>query len=837
MTATGDPPDPLESYRAKRALEQTPEPPGGAAPVAGRRYVMHKHAASHMHWDLRLEFDGVLMSWAVPKGASFDQADKRLAVHVEDHPIEYGEFEGIIPEGNYGAGAVIIWDKGSWIPVEDPTEGFRKGKLLFELRGYKLRGNWTLVKIKKSERDWLLIKERDGWLTPGGRELSEASVRSGLTVEELRDGVTPADRVREWLAPHAMPVAPATLDRVEAMLAETAEEPFTRDGWLFELKLDGYRILASKEGDEVRLTTRSGRDASASFPEIAAAVRGLPYRRFLLDGEVVAADAEGRPSFQRLQQRARFLRPAEIGRASMENPVSYHAFDLLAFEESDLRDLPVLDRKAALRRFLPPVGPIPYLDHFEREGEALFAEVRRMGLEGIVAKQADSRYRAGRSPSWLKIRSDRTEDFVVVGHTAPKGSRAGFGALHVADYLAGELTYAGRVGSGFDEATLNEVMAQLEPLRRETPACAGPVPDDRTATWVAPELVCEVRFKEWTDEPLLRQPVFLRLRDDKPPAECVRADRTLAEVAVSTEPERSVPPEVRFSNLDKVFWREEGYTKGALVEYYRAIAPWLLPWLRDRPVVLTRYPDGIEGKSFFQKDAPKFIPEWLRTERMWSEHARRDIDYFVCDDLPSLLYLANMATIPLHVWASRIAALDRPDWCVLDLDPKGAPLTQVVEVALAVRALCLEIGLPSYVKTTGSSGLHVLLPLAGLFSYDQSRSFGELLSRVIVAEHREIATITRTIERRDGKVYLDFVQNGHGRLLVSPYSVRPLPAAPVSMPLTWDEVSHALDLRDYTMINAPVRMAALAGDPCLAVLGDRPDLISVLEKLQARLGE
>ena len=306
---------------------------------------------------------------------------------------------------------------------------------------------------------------------------------------------------------------------------------------------------------------------------------------------------------------------------------------------------------------------------------------------------------------------------------------------------------------------------------------------------------------------------------------------------MSPQPKRSVPREVRFSNLDKVFWREEGYTKGDLVEYYRTIAPWLLPWLQDRPVVLTRYPDGIEGKSFFQKDAPKFIPEWLRTERMWSEHARRDIDYFVCDDLPSLLYLANMGTIPLHVWASRIAALDRPDWCVLDLDPKGAPLTQVVDVALAVRALCLEIGLPSYVKTTGSSGLHVLLPLAGLFSYDQSRSFGELLSRVIVAEQREIATITRTIERRDGKVYLDFVQNGHGRLLVSPYSVRPLPAAPVSMPLTWDEVTHGLDLRDYTMINAPARMAALAGDPCLPLLDDRPDLIRVLEELQARLGE
>jgi bifunctional non-homologous end joining protein LigD len=833
MTATGDRPDPLEPYRAKRSLERTPEPAGAVGAGAGRLYVMHQHAATNLHWDLRLELDGVLLSWAVPRGPSFDQADKRLAVHVEDHPVEYGDFEGMIPEGNYGAGAVIIWDRGSWVPVEDPGEGLARGKLLFELRGYKLRGRWTLVKMKKTEKEWLLIKERDAWMTPGGRAVPHTSVLSGLTVEALRDGHDPGTPLRRELDRLAAPRRRVAAGDVELMLAETAEAPFTREGWLFELKMDGYRVLAARQGDRVTLLTRNGRDATRVFPEIARAVAALPYREFILDGEVVAADDEGRPSFQRLQQRARFLRTPDIRRATVENPVTYYAFDLLAFEDRDLRSLGARDRKALLRRLLPPVGPLPFLDHFETEGEALYAQVERMGLEGIVAKKADSAYRAGRSPHWLKIRSDRTDDFVVVGFTAPKGSRTGFGALQLADLVDGALTYAGRVGSGFTAADLAVLRDRLEARRRAAPACGGPVPDDPETTWVEPELVCEVRYKEWTEEPLLRQPVLVRWRDDKPPGDCVRRVRAAPDLAEPEEP--PVAREVRFSNLDKPFWPGEGYTKGDLIAYYRAVAPWLLPWLRDRPVVLTRYPDGIGGKSFFQKDAPKFIPDWIRTERMWSEQARREIDYFVCDDLPSLLYLANMASIPLHIWGSRVATLERPDWCVLDLDPKEAPFGHVVEVALALHALCGEIGLPHYVKTTGSTGLHVLVPLGRQFTYEQSRAFGELLARVIVAEHREIATLTRVIERREGKVYLDYLQNGHGRLIVSPYSVRPLPAAPVSMPLRWEEVTPALALRDHTIRTAPGRMAALGADPVLPVLDEVPDLLAALAGLQRRL--
>ncbi|HEX9755614.1 MAG TPA: DNA ligase D [Gemmatimonadales bacterium] len=839
-------PDPLETYRAKRALDRTPEPGGAVGRAAGRLFVMHQHAATRLHWDLRLELDGVLKSWAVPREPSFDQADKRLAVHVEDHPVEYGDFEGIIPEGNYGAGAVIVWDRGSWIPIEDPNEGLEKGKLLFELRGYKLRGRWTLVKIKgkggggggrggggggNTGKEWLFIKERDAWMTPGGREVPQTSVLSGLTVEDVRDGRDPAAGLREELERLGAPRGRVRVQDLEPMLAETADAPFTRKGWLFELKLDGYRIFAVRDGDQAMLRTRNRRDATATFPEIAKAIEALPYSYMLLDGEVIAADEQGRPSFQRLQQRGRFLRVPDIRRAAVENPVTYYAFDLLAFEDWDLRPLPLTQRKALLRRVLPPVGPLPFLEHFEEQGEALFERVQDMGLEGIVAKRADSAYRGGRSPHWLKIRSDRTDDFVVVGFTAPRGSRAGFGALQVADYVDGTLTYAGRVGSGFSAEQLAEWRSRLEALRRETPPCKGPLPANGETTWVEPELVCEVRFKEWTDDDLLRQPVFLRLRDDKAPSECVRETR-LTDV---TEPEEV--PEVRtvaFSNLDKVFWKEEGYTKGDLVAYYRAISPWLLPYLRGRPVVLTRYPDGIDGKSFFQKDAPKFIPEWLRTERMWSEDARREIDYFVCDDEPSLLYLANLASIPLHIWASRVETLDRPDWCVLDLDPKGAPFPNVIAVARALHELCEEIGLPSWVKTTGSTGLHVLLPLGRQFSYEQCRSFGELLSRVIVDEHREIATLTRVIERREGKVYLDYLQNGHGRLIVAPFSVRPLPGAPVSMPLRWEEVRPGLESRDYTIRTAPARMERLGDDPMRPVLSEVPDLMAVLATLKER---
>lgn len=842
-------PDPLSAYRAKRSLDQTPEPGARAAPTGGAGgglFVVHKHAARNLHWDLRLEMRGVLQSWAVPKGPSRNPADKRLAVHVEDHPIEYGDFEGIIPEGNYGAGAVIVWDRGRWVPLEDPALGFEKGKLLFELKGYKLKGVWTLVKIKKGVKEWLLIKEKDAEASADGTTFPEGSVLSGLTVEELKEGKNRTAGIVKELTRLKAPRRAVGAVAAAPMLAETREGPFTKTGWLFELKLDGYRVRTGREEGRALVVSRNGHDLSASFPEIARVVAALPYEGLVLDGELVVLDDRGHPSFQRLQNRAQTSRPFEVRRVSVESPATLYCFDLLAFEGFDLRPLPLTTRKKILEQILPRASALRYSEHFETKGEALYEQVVGLGLEGIMAKKADSGYRAGRSPNWLKIRADRTGDFVVVGFTRPKGSRAGFGALHLGAYQDGELTYIGRAGSGFTAKELKDVAARLEETKRAKPAVKGPLPKDKDTTWVEPELVAEVRYKEITGDHLLRHPVFVRFRDDKPASECV-LDRSGESGVVPVEaggdspvPDSDhsplpTPREVVFSNLQKKFWPDEGYTKGDLVEYYRAISPWLLPYLQDRPVVLTRYPDGIAGKSFFQKDAPVFAPEWLRTERMWSEDTQREIDYFVCDDVESLLYLINLGTIPLHVWGSRAASLERPDWCILDLDPKEAPFVHVVTLAKSAKRLCDDIGLPAFIKTSGSTGLHVLIPLGRQCTYEQCRQLAGLLARVIAAGDPEIATITRQVGKRGGRVYVDYGQNGHGRLLVAPFSVRPLPGAPVSMPLAWREVTPKLDIRAYTIKNAPGRMNRLADDPLRPVLVLQPDLVHALERLQSRL--
>jgi bifunctional non-homologous end joining protein LigD len=803
-------------------------------------FIVHMHAATRLHWDLRLEMEGVLRSWAVPKGPSANRADKRLAVNVEDHPMEYGDFEGIIPEGNYGAGEVIVWDRGVWVPLEDPFEGFKKGKLLFELKGYKLRGKWTLVKLKKGVKEWLLIKEKDQYVSDAA--YSDESVLSGMTVEELRAAKDRAAPLKKDLDKLGAPKRAVRVADTELMLAEPREQPFSKAGWVFELKLDGYRLRAAREDGEAKLVSRNGHDMTAEFPEIARAVAALPYEGLILDGEIVVADDAGRPSFSRLQNRAKLSRLPEIKRAAVETPATFYVFDLLAFEGYDVRPLPLVKRKAVLAKLLPRAGALRYSDHFETKGEDLYEHVVQLGLEGIMAKKADSPYRGGRSANWLKIRADRTDDFVVVGYSRPKGSRGGFGALHLAGYRDGKLTYAGRVGSGFDAKQLEEVSAKLEASVRPTTPCeAGPVPEGAEHMWVEPTLVAEVRYKEVTPDGVLRQPVFMRFRDDKEPKDCViqgdgRREKDEAVPPESTSPISPLPRDVVFSNLEKVFWPEEKYTKGDLIEYYRAISPWLLPYLKDRPVVLTRFPDGITGKSFFQKDAPGFIPEWLRTERMWSEDTQREIDYFVCDNLESLLYLANMGTIPLHVWGSRAATLEQPDWCILDLDPKDAPFANVVKVARVVKDLCDEIELPAFIKTSGSTGLHVMLPLARLVTYEQARQLGGLLARVVATELPDIATVTRQVGKRGGRVYLDYVQNGHGRLLVAPFSIRPLPGAPVSMPLEWREVTPKLDIRKFTIKNAPARMNRLEADPLLPVLEVQPDLVRALERLAERAG-
>lgn len=837
---------PLADYHAKRSLDRTPEPGGGTVSSAGSLFVIQKHAATRTHYDFRLELDGVLLSWAVPKTPSYDQTVKRVAIHVEDHPLEYGRFEGVIPEGNYGAGPVIVWDTGAWVPVKDPHQGLEEGKLLFELRGHKLRGRWTLVKMKKTEKEWLLIKERDGLEGPE-RELPEESVFSGLTVEQLGDGYDPAGPILEALDALGAPEAELDPSSIEPMLAEARERPFSDPAWVFELKYDGYRIMAGLENGVARLISRNGNDLTASFPEVARALEALPFSDLVVDGEVVVHDERGIPSFQRLQKRARLSRPIDIDRAAIELPATLYLFDCPAFHGRDLRRLELLDRKAILRRILPPVGPLRFSDHIPERGTEMYERVAAMGLEGVVAKKADSPYRAGRSADWLKVRADVSDDFVVIGWTEPRGGRSGFGAIDLAAYDDGTLVYAGRVGSGFSDAQLDEVSAALaaaeiggsEGEPDGAPVVEG-VPEGGEHHRVDPERmpdglrVVEVRYKEWTEEGLLRQPVFLRFRDDKAPAACLKRV-PVANLDIHVD-RREEGRDVRFTNTDKVFWPDAGFTKGDLIGYYEAIGPWILPYLKDRPLVLTRYPDGIDGKSFYQKDAPDWAPDWLRTVTLWSEGSERELSYIVADNVESLLWVANSGAIPLHVWHSRVRNLQKPDWCVLDLDPKEAPFDHVIDVARALHEMCDEIGLPHFAKTSGSSGIHVLVPLGGQFTYEHSRTLAHLLAQVVVAEHGEIATLHRVIDRREGKVYLDYLQNGHGKLIAAPFSVRPKPGAPVSMPLAWGEVKHGLEILDFTLGNAVKRMEELGQDPLRPVLDVQPDLLAALGRLHERLG-
>ncbi|MGI8400333.1 MAG: DNA ligase D [Gemmatimonadaceae bacterium] len=855
--------DGLDTYRAKRSPDRTPEPMGAVSAVPGNLFVVHKHAARNLHFDLRLEMDGVLRSWAVPKGPSYDMADKRLAVKVEDHPIEYGDFEGNIPHGNYGAGGVIVWDRGEWVPLEPWREGLEKGKLLFELKGYKLHGKWTLVKIKKSDKEWLLIKERDSYVQSPGDQFPEQSVLSGLTVEEIMAGDGPGAAIKRALEQSSALRAHVDAKKVEPTHCETSDVAFTREGWLFELKLDGYRLIASKSKGEALLLTRNGNDYTGVFPEIARAVKALPYDDVIIDGEVVVSDEKGIPSFSRLQKRGRLSSAIEIRSAAVELPSTFYAFDLLAFEGFDLRPLPLLDRKRFLMEAVPKLGALRWLDHIETEGEAFLAQVTAMGLEGIVAKKSDSVYTGGRSKLWLKIKAEKTGDFVIAGFTAPKGSRSHMGALQLADLVNGTLVYAGRVGTGFDDDLLKELKSLLDPIVRKDPGCAGPaptpgaeplkasaIPDTKTTTWVDPVHVCEVKYREWTPDGVLRHAAFVRLRYDKRAHECERQGWVSAELngtpeitsgedegGASSDAPPSPPPKAptqkstAFTNLKKIYWPADKYTKGDLIDYYRAASKWMLPYLANRPVVLTRFPDGIDGKSFYQKDAPVFAPDWMRTVPIWSEDTQREIRYFICDGEEELLYLANMGSIPLHIWASRDGSLELPDWCVIDLDPKEAPFSDVIRCAEVLRRVCESVGMPSYVKTTGKTGLHILLPLGRQCTYEQSRMLGELLARVVLRELSDIATITRHVTKRGDKVYLDYLQNRHGQTIVAPFSVRPLPGATVSMPLVWDEVSSSLDPRDFTIKTALGRMDRLGADPVSDVLESMPDLPEVLNRL------
>jgi bifunctional non-homologous end joining protein LigD len=631
------------------------------------------------------------------------------------------------------------------------------------------------------------------------------------------------------------------------------------------------RVRASRDEDRVVLIGRSGEDVTARYPEVATALRELAAPRFLVDGEIIAEDERGHPSFQRLQARMGLTKPRDIAAAAPKVPVRAIFFDLLGVEGHDVRGLPLRERQELLARVLPPLATAQRSTHLIGHGKAFFAAAGEMGLEGIVAKRLESKYAGRRTPDWIKVKCDRRQEFVIGGYT--EGARVGFGALHVGVYEGNRLIYVTKVGTGFDDAKIVAIMELLMPLSRAASPFAERSPAGRGHRWVEPRLICEVRFTEWTRDGGLRHPTFMGLRDDKKPEECVRetlvpfeaadpshdpapakGDSTTSDLSPARAVSRQVgatPPmaaakataaqavhitdpkkiqTVHITNPKKIFW-PDGTTKGDLVAYYETVAPLLLPYLRDRPVVLTRYPDGIEGKSFFQKDAPVYVPDWVRTEVVPAGGGERDIRYFVIDDLESLRYIANLGTIPLHVWSARAGSLEHPDWMVLDLDPKEAPFVHVVQVARALKTILDRLELPSTIKTSGATGLHVLVPMGRRYTHEESRTFARLLAMLTVEAVPEISTITRAIGGRSGKVYVDFGQNGRGNTIVSPYSVRPRPGATASCPLRWDEVTARLDPARFTTRTIPKRFEEME-DPMISVLGPGVDMAAAIAAIQ-----
>jgi bifunctional non-homologous end joining protein LigD len=772
--------DRLRDYRRKRTPGKTPEPQARAQPRARARpnspvFVVQRHQARALHYDLRLERDGALASWAVPKGVPLEPGEQHLAVHVEDHPLEYGAFEGEIPKGEYGAGTVEIWDRGTYELLEEK----KNGGLTFRLDGERLQGTWALIPAHLSgqEKNWLLLRKRD--------ETAKASARGST-------------------------------DRYRPMLSTPVKELPGGDGWLFEPKWDGYRALAYIRGGEVELQSRTGRsDLTKRFDAIARALpRAVRTPDCVLDGEVCAVDESGRASFSAMQQGAGTL--------------VYYVFDLLEQDGEPLVDLPLTERRKRLKKLLGRSQTVAFTDTFD-DGEALLDAAAKQGLEGVMAKRADSLYEQRRSRHWLKVKVRPRQELVVAGYTKGQRRRERMGALVLAVHERGGLRWAGNVGTGFTEDTIDKLLARLKRLERpDSPLATVPkMPRVRKSDvrWVEPELVVEVEFAEWTHDGHLRSPSFLGVRDDKLPEEVRREEPFPTEIKKGKRA-------LKFSNLDKVFWPEEGITKGDLLEYYREIAPTILPHLRDRPFTMKRYPDGIDGKFFFQKDAPKHMPEWIPTRRFEvstreSPRQRRMIDAPLVNDELALLWMVNMACIDMNTWYSRVDKPDRPDWVLFDLDPSpdvGFP--EVVEVALLVKSLLDGLGVEGCPKTSGADGMHVLVPIARRSTYAQAREFCEIIARTLASTHRGLVT-TEWVRRKRRGVLIDANQNGEGKTIASAYSVRPRPGAPISTPLRWDEVKAGLDPADFGM-DVVLRRVAKEGDLFSGALEGRQSLAQAL---------
>ena len=804
----------LDKYRSKRDFQETDEPSGDhqESPTGSFRFVVQKHQARRLHYDLRLEMEGVLRSWAVPKGPSLDPSEKRLAIQVEDHPLEYGDFEGVIPPGQYGAGQVIVWDRGIFECLggeKDPIRAWSEGKLDLRLDGHKLKGMWLLIRLKGGEENqWLFFKKDDEFADPGTEitQTAPQSVLSGREVQEVQEGDSPT-----WNSPvrrslEELQIQPREIRRqVKPMLATLADEVPEGGHWGYELKYDGVRAVAVKNKEGIQLYSRNLKPLDQQFPEIVEELSGVRCNSFCLDGEVVALDEKGRSRFQLLQRRIGRPDPSAIRKLQEEVPVYYYVFDLISCEGFDLRGVTLAERKKILRALDLPGRSLRLTESVRDQGREFLRLACQEGLEGIVAKDLTSTYQSRRGRQWLKIKCRKELEFVILGYTLPSGSRRYFGALLLGLFENGNLVYVGKTGTGFEQATLKQLRGQLKKIAQAQSPLRSVPEELGVKEWVKPELVCQVRFNEWTEQGRLRAPVFVGLSPDRNPQECRR--ETAAEDFEGEELSYEFA-----SNLNKVFWPGEGYTKADLLRFYHQIADVLVPYLTDRPMVLERFPDGIAGESFYQKNAPDFLPEWIPTVEVPSGSAGKVIRYILCNDRKTLVYLANLGCIAMHPWSSRVDQLDHPDFLIIDLDPsEGVPFAVVTQVALKVKQVIDAVGLESYPKTSGATGVHILVPLDPLYSYDDIRNFAEIIARLTVDGLEEIATIERSTEKRKNMVYVDYLQNGRGKTIVSPYCLRPRPGAPVSAPLEWSEVGPGLRPDSFTL-NTILRRLDSKGD-------------------------
>jgi bifunctional non-homologous end joining protein LigD len=828
----------LEKYKTKRKFNDTPEPKGKKKVSAGPlRFVVQKHAASHLHYDFRLELDGVLKSWAVPKGPSLNPSEKRLAMMVEDHPYDYRTFEGTIPKGNYGAGEVIVWDEGFYSAPEISErraaeqalkKGLDKGDLKFVLYGHKLRGEFVLAKIKgKEDNAWLLIKKKDRYASSRDVREDDRSVRSS---RRLPDPIKDKPAIKKVAL--GAGVKAAMPHNVKPMLATLVEEPFDRKGWIFEMKHDGFRAVSEiSPGRKPVIYSRNNLPLNTRFPEIAEAL-GEISETAVLDGEIVSVDEKGISRFQLLQNFHR----------EPQGKLRYYVFDVLYLNGRDLRDLPLRERKRILRDVLPDSEVVRYSDHIEEQGRDFYREARKIGLEGVIAKNEESPYRTGkRSSDWLKIKIVNEQEAVIAGFTAPRGSRKNIGALVLGVYEGDDLIYIGHTGGGL-EKKLEMLHDKLLKLKTDTTPFRRVPKTNMPVTWVLPKLVCQVKFQEWTSGGHMRQPIFLGLREDKKPEEVRREKPALKEEKLQqADHPNGVPKKggvlidghvVELSNLDKVYWPKEKYTKRDLISYYREIAPVILPYLIDRPESLHRHPNGIEGESFFQKDVDHMPPPWVGVAEIYSESNGKNIRYLVCQDEATLAYMANLGCIELNPWLSRADALERPDFALFDLDPEKIGFAAVVQAAQEVHRVLDSLEVPSFVKTSGATGLHIVVPLGAKYEYDQSKQFAEIVMRLVNRTLKKTTSVERSPEKRQRKVYLDFLQNRKGQTMAAPYCVRPRPGAPVSMPLEWKEVKKGLDPSKFTIRNALLRVDKKEDlwEPLQEAEG--VDMARILEKLE-----